>query len=36
MAGDHPEWKEQEPYKSVLAGDVQRLVDDLSTADMNF
>ena len=36
MAGDHPEWKEQEPYKSVLAGDVQRLVDDLPTADMNF
>jgi phosphoglycolate phosphatase-like HAD superfamily hydrolase len=23
MAGEHPEWKEKEPFKSVLAGDVK-------------
>lgn len=23
MAGDHPEWKEQEPFKSALAGDLK-------------
>jgi phosphoserine phosphatase len=27
-AAEHPEWKEQEPYKTVLAGDVQRILDD--------
>ena len=31
MAGDHPEWKEKEPYKSVLAGDTQFFVTDLIT-----
>lgn len=25
LAGEHPEWKEKEPYKSVLAGDSKRL-----------
>jgi phosphoglycolate phosphatase-like HAD superfamily hydrolase len=25
MAPDHPEWKDQEPYKSVLAGDLKGL-----------
>ena len=25
MAPEHPEWKDQEPYKSVLAGDIQAL-----------
>ncbi|HKO98706.1 MAG TPA: hypothetical protein VJU86_17035 [Pyrinomonadaceae bacterium] len=23
LAPQHPEWKEQEPYKSVLAGDIK-------------
>ncbi|TWU31603.1 HAD family hydrolase [Novipirellula artificiosorum] len=36
MAGDHPEWKEQEPYKSVLAGDPQHLVDDLINGGHEF
>lgn len=26
MAADHPEWKEQEPYKSALAGDMKGLM----------
>jgi phosphoglycolate phosphatase-like HAD superfamily hydrolase len=25
LAPEHPEWKDQEPYKSVLAGDIQAL-----------
>jgi phosphoglycolate phosphatase-like HAD superfamily hydrolase len=25
MAGDHPEWKEQQPYKAVIEGDMQAL-----------
>ena len=36
MAGDHPEWKELEPYKSVLAGDLQRLVEDLKNGGHEF
>jgi len=36
MAGDHPEWKELEPYKSVLAGDSQFLVDDLINGGHEF
>ncbi len=29
MAPAHPEWKDRQPYKAVLAGDDQYLVDDL-------
>ena len=25
MAPDHPEWKDTEPYKSILAGDLEGL-----------
>ncbi len=25
MAGDHPEWREQQPYKAVIEGDMQAL-----------
>lgn len=27
MAPDHPEWKEKEPYKSILEGDMKSLAD---------
>jgi len=29
MAADHPEWKETQPYKSVLEGDKEYLLNDL-------
>src|SRR5262249_38299983 len=28
LAQEHPEWKEQEPFKSILAGDMKALLAD--------